>query len=318
MNNLRKSKPCNRFHRGFTLVELLVVIAIIGILVGLLLPAVQMIREAARRTSCKNNLRQIGLALLNFESAHQHFPPGQTWSVSRDVNPNRIGYSWFTQVLSFIEQGNIDSEIDQAYGPDHPTNVTVVGNVISVALCPSAANIDKDRNSRGLITNFSFSGQTVFDLGCIDYMGISGPKGDDNDVLDQNNDQYIRNQGMLLSTKDNNGNQFGLVAEGVEISSVSDGTSNTLFVTECTGRAVTDGDPHGAWVSAKNISSVDRGVNEESAKESRKEEYIYSDHPGGANGLFVDGSVRFMPSEIPRYQVFWLSSRNGGEVVDEF
>ena len=308
----------NRFHRGFTLVELLVVIAIIGILVGLLLPAVQMIREAARRTACKNNLRQIGLALLNYESAHQYFPPGQTWSATKEVNPNRIGYSWFVQTLPFIEQGNIEEDIDQALSPDHAQNVLAMGHVIPVALCPSTGNIDKDRDTRGLIKNFSFSGQTGFDLGCTDYIGISGPKGDDNDVLDQNGGEYNRNQGMLLSTKDSDGNQVGLVSDQVSISSITDGTSNTVFVTECTGRAVTGGDPHGAWISAKNITSVDRGVNEESAKESRKEEYFYSDHPGGVNALFVDGSVRWLPSDIQRYQVFWLSSRNGGEVVDEF
>lgn len=307
MNQTRKTPIRNRFQDGFTLVELLVVIAIIGILVGLLLPAVQMVREAARRTQCKNNLRQIGLAILNYESANQHFPPGQTWSVSKDINSNRIGYSWFTQTLSFIEESNIDVDIDQSLAPEHAQNVSAIGNIISVALCPSASNIDKDRNRSGLIPNFSFSGQPAFDLGCIDYLGISGPKRGDNDVLDQNGSEYIRNQGMLLSSKDEDGNQIGLVSEPVKVSTVGDGTSNTLFVSECTGRAVTDGDPHGAWVSAKNISSMERGVNEESAKESRKEEYLYSDHPGGVNGLFVDGSVRFLPAGIPRHQVLMNS-----------
>jgi len=307
-----------RSRSGFTLVELLVVIAIIGILVGLLLPAVQAVREAARRTTCQNNLRQIGLALLNYESAHSHFPPGQTWTVTKDQNPNRIGYSWFSQVLSQLEESNIDSKLDQELWPEAPGNQLAISSTIAVALCPSTGDIDKDRNSQGLIKNFSFSGQSVFDLACTDYLGVSGPKGDDNDVLDENGDNYTRNQGMLLSTKDEDGNQTGLIAEVVSMSMVTDGTSNTLFVTECTGRAVSDGDPHGAWVSAKNISSIEKGINEESAKKSRKEEHVYSDHPGGANGLLVDGSVHFLPATTPQYQVYWLSSRNGGEVVNEF
>lgn len=317
---MQVSSASTRAHArfGFTLVELLVVIAIIGILVGMLLPAVQAVREAARRTGCQNNLRQIGLALLNYESAQNHFPPGQTWTATRDQNPNRIGYSWLAQVLSFLDAGNIESGLDKRLAPDATVNQMAISAPLAVALCPSTSNIDKDRDSRGFINNFSFSGQVVFDLGCTDYLGISGPKGDDNDVLNFNGNQFERNQGMLLSTKDEDGEQDGMTSEAVKISMVTDGTSNTLFVSECTGRGVSGGDPHGAWVSAKNISSVDKGINEESAGESRKQEQIYSDHSGGSNALFVDGSVHFLTAEMQRFQVFWISSRNGSEVIDAF
>ena len=92
--------------RGFTLVELLVVIAIIGILIALLLPAVQSVREAARRTECMNNLRQIGLAVANYETAQQRFPPG--WKSS-------TGWGWMAQCLPFIEQGNVADQMDLQY-----------------------------------------------------------------------------------------------------------------------------------------------------------------------------------------------------------
>lgn len=311
-------RAVSRTRSAFTLVELLVVIAIIGILIGMLLPAVQMVREAARRTGCQNNMRQIGLALLNYESAQGHFPPGQTWVATRDQNPNRVGYSWLSQVLSFLDAGNIESNLDRRLGADAPVNQMAISSQIAVVLCPSTADVDKDRNSQGIINNFSFSGQSVFDLGCTDYLGISGPKSDDNDVLNFNGSRYDRNQGMLLSTKDEDGDQISLVSDVVKISTVTDGTSNTLFVSECTGRGVSGGDPHGAWISAKNISSIDKGINAQSAKDSRNQEQIYSDHLGGSNGLYVDGSVHFLPTEMPRFQVFWLSSRNGAEVIGDF
>jgi len=307
--------PLNkRNNRAFTLVELLVVIAIIGILVSLLLPAIQAVREAARRSACQNNLRQIGLALLNYESAHSAFPPGQTWTTTKAINPDRIGYSWFTQILPQIEAGNVYDQFELMLAPDAPANHFAISPALEVALCPSAARLDGDRTSAGVIVNFSYQG---LELGCTDYMGLSGPKSNDGDIRDQTGTQYERNQGMLLSTKDNDGNQISLVSERVKIGSVLDGTSNTMFVTECSGRGVSDGDPHGAWVSAKNISSVEAAINSDTAKESRNDELIFSDHAAGANCLFVDGSVRFLSSETSDQILYWLASRNGGEVANE-
>ena len=91
-------------QRGFTLVELLVVIAIIGVLVGLLLPAVQSAREAARRMQCTNNLKQIGLAMHNFHSTYNRFPPGYIWA-SATLGGNET--TWLTHILNFVEQNNL-------------------------------------------------------------------------------------------------------------------------------------------------------------------------------------------------------------------
>jgi len=129
--------------RAFTLVELLVVIAIIGILIGMLLPAVQQVREASRRISCANNLRQIALAMHNYESAHRNFPPGGIWEgpnqLPRNNRSNRgSGWAWSTQILPFIEGNNIHDQLDiPAQIPDSP-NRELVTSVLPFSVCPSA------------------------------------------------------------------------------------------------------------------------------------------------------------------------------------
>lgn len=136
---------------GFTLVELLVVIAIIGILIGMLLPAVQQVREASRRISCANNLRQMGLAMHNYESAHMHFPPGFTSTPTRDGSvPSGVhinsetwnagpGWGWGAHLLPFVEGNNIFSQIDvddPIWSPEHRA---VIQNQLPMFLCPSSS-----------------------------------------------------------------------------------------------------------------------------------------------------------------------------------
>ncbi len=142
------SKSATSVRRGFTLVELLVVIAIIGILIGMLLPAVQSVRAAARRTVCANNIRQVALSVLNYESAHQRFPKNQIGP----GNPNGSGgfesgyYSWLVPLLPYIEQGNVHKQFnlkinngdDDGYriGASH-TNAMAASTLIQTFLCPS-------------------------------------------------------------------------------------------------------------------------------------------------------------------------------------
>ena len=298
--------------------ELLVVIAIIGILIGMLLPAVQSVRAAARRSACQNNLKQIGLALLNYESSHQKFPAGQSFTVRDEDDNDRIGYSWFAQILPQLEQGNVHDQIDFNLSPPDVSNRVAIAQVIPIALCPSTALIDGDRDSDGIIAQFVTDTVTdPFDLACLDYMGIVGPKDGDNDVLDPAGNEYERNRGMLLKLKKRDGVHVGLVSPGVKISDVIDGTSNTMFVTECTGRGADGDTPDGAWVCAKNNAEIDRGVKRKKAKKSHEDELIYSDHYGGVNTLFVDGSVRFQSESIEDHVVWFLSSRSGGEVVSQ-
>ncbi len=131
-------------QRGFTLVDLLVVVGIIGILVGMLIPAVQVVREAGRRTVCSNNLRNLGLAALNFESANNAFPHGSSF---------RLSHSWNSALLPFLDQEDAYESVDVEVPSDDPLNRDIASTIFSVFSCPSS---DKD-----------FPGKT-------DYCGISG------------------------------------------------------------------------------------------------------------------------------------------------
>jgi prepilin-type N-terminal cleavage/methylation domain-containing protein len=146
--------------RGFTLIELLVVIAIIGILVALLLPAVQQAREAARRTQCKNNLKQIGLALHNYADAHSAFPPVSVLPMDRTLEP----WSAQARLLPFIEQSNLHELIDWSVGSEFTANPQVCRTRVPIYLCPSEIN-DRERPTTALVhypLNYSFNEGTWF------------------------------------------------------------------------------------------------------------------------------------------------------------
>src|SRR5262249_7092508 len=128
-----------RNRAGFTLIELLVVIAIIGVLIALLLPAVQAAREAARRSQCVNNLMQLGIAVQNYEAAHEGLPPGVVNAKGPIKNtPSGYHFGWMTQILPFIEQGNVQRHLDYSVPVYHPANDTARGVVINTFLCPSS------------------------------------------------------------------------------------------------------------------------------------------------------------------------------------
>src|SRR5438105_3514069 len=128
-----------RFAGGFTLVELLVVIAIIGVLVALLLPAVQAAREAARRTSCANNLTQLGIAIQNYEMAHGVYPPGTIDAAGPIMNVS-TGYhhNWIVQMLPYIEEQNAYNLLDKKLSIYHPANAAVAANMPRLLNCPSS------------------------------------------------------------------------------------------------------------------------------------------------------------------------------------
>lgn len=141
--------------RGFTLIELLVVIAIIAILIALLLPAVQQAREAARRTQCRNNMKQIVLALHNYLDVHSTFPPGMMWSRNlpgvRDGNGvgRGTGWAWSAFILPQMDQANTFNQINFSLGMAAPGNAKICAMTLPFILCPSDT-IDSTRNSSRL------------------------------------------------------------------------------------------------------------------------------------------------------------------------
>jgi len=302
--------------RGFTLVELLVVIAIIGVLIALLLPAVQAARESSRRAACQNNQRQIGLGILSFESAHKKFPPGKKWSGPPN-DPKSFALAWSSFLLEHIEQRALHNQIDFKLPFTDPKNLPATTQVIPVYLCPSVSQIEEHRTDDGHLQNL---GSTPGEgLGCIDYMGISGPDKDSKHPISKL--PYGRQRGVLIGTK-------GLPLEDeleepppVTAALIRDGLSNTICVAECTGRGVSVKDGqidalHGAWASGNNVSHTDGSINDDPPNAWYKER-IFSDHPGGAHVLLCDGSVHFKSEDTAKSLIRWMCTRDGEEELPE-
>ncbi|MGI9429236.1 MAG: DUF1559 domain-containing protein [Bythopirellula sp.] len=313
-----------RFARvGFTLVELLVVIAIIGILVALLLPAVQKAREAARRSACTNNLHQIGLALLNYESTHQEFPAGTRMNGS-DPDVPRLGtqFGWSSYILEEMEQAaaaeNINLTGSVGSTDDNLGGATLVDGYI----CPSA--VSENEYWVECCSGFNLGPGQNDDFRETNYAGVIGFR-----------------PGYFAHTQplsDGCGMLFNYNA--VKIRQVTDGTSNTLFVGEITSAWGEHAGGTTAWIGHNwvnwNCQSVYLGINGEGSPPGgrdpgdpldgdgggRHAEYVKevgfsSYHTGGALFCYVDGSVHFLEENIDDRELGVLSTRGGGEVTGD-
>jgi prepilin-type N-terminal cleavage/methylation domain-containing protein/prepilin-type processing-associated H-X9-DG protein len=311
------------WRRGFTLIELLVVIAIIAILIALLLPAVQQAREAARRSSCKNNLKQFALALHNYHDVALSFPMGQNnyWrSDALGWGGNRAGYMQAT--LPYLEQGPLFNGFNYATGLHACCDRAGWPNVeqrVPTLMCPS----DPFSGKNATIGATPANGQGFHG----NYLGCFGNTTYDDATA-------IR------------GGQYGTAANGVfymvsrtRMRDLTDGTSNTLFLGEiliADDKTTHDlrGRYYNTWDGNTLVTTLlppnpnvpdsteycDNGTPKVPCVSTLSGGAVYmrSQHPGGAQAAFGDGSVRFISENISVNIMRAVGSRNGGETVGDF
>ncbi len=293
--------------RGFTLIELLVVIAIIAILIALLLPAVQQAREAARRTQCKNNLMQLGLALHNYDMSYEMLPPGSVNETGPVVNVED-GYhmSWTVQLLPMLEQSNLFRTLDFSQGAYGAANGAVRATSISVLQCPS------DWSFRGTAGTAAVSSSS--------YAGSFG--GDDVAIdMDNNGLMFLNSSINYRQILDGASNTL-LVGERVIDHTVMDlgwmsGTSATLRNTGVPlNSGITRGGPVPAAAAAR-VSSIDGAVLPELSLDQLTGGFS-SRHTGGAQFLLADGSVRFLSENMALNILQLLGNREDLQIIGEF
>jgi prepilin-type processing-associated H-X9-DG protein len=288
------------------LIELLVVIAIIGVLVALLLPAVQMCREAARRTQCLNNLMQIGLALHGYESSHNVFPPGAVDVGNGPIQNTPSGYhfGWFVRVLPYLEQKNLYHSFNfdvSVYGDE---NVTARSRACTFMFCPSDYG-------QGQVSS-------------LDFPSLAGAP-----------PNFLRNNEWMTNyaachhdveapiAADNHGVFF--LNSRVRLEDIADGASNTIFVGERVKVDATFGWSSGTRATLRNTGTpINAGLPRTASAGLTSPNPSFptyvggfsSRHPGGANFLLGDGSVRLFRGGMSGRPYQLLGHRDDGEVVD--
>ena len=337
----------NRHRSGFTLVELLVVIAIIGIMVGLLLPAVQAAREAARRMQCGNNLKQIGLAIHNYESAYRQMPPSR---IEIDPPLPRHHAGWQMMALPFMEQ----TALYEAYRKDvswfDQQNQAAITTKVSGFLCPSAPDARSMPSAVRMNARRITWGQP--NLGSCDYSAINNIR----------KAAWEANGGTmpLPIARQKPGALFPKApGMGVKFAEILDGLSNTIMIVEDAGRPEvwiigrisanprggTDvlGTPHveegWGWADLQDSFSLDGGnvagipnstssnatttpphattINGNCMINCSNDGEIYSFHTGGAHSLRCDGSVQFLTQQMNGLLLVQLCTKDLREVIEE-
>jgi prepilin-type N-terminal cleavage/methylation domain-containing protein len=313
-------------RRGFTLIELLVVIAIIAILIGLLLPAVQKIREAANRMKCTNNLKQLGLGLHNFQAQHGYFPPG---AIHYDpANPNAVAYvqikqkfgitaaavnhSWTPFILPFIEQDNVAKLYNFNEDWKSTANQQARETLLKIFLCPSAPG--GDRYCQKVVSGVNIRAAST-DYAPNNAYGAALESAGFADVA-------VNRAGILQ------------VNQSWSIADIRDGTSNTAILSECAGRpqhwrhgkmhSATSGSD-GGWADRDNEYITHGSMPEPSVDDPgpchtncHNGNEVYAFHPGGANHALADGSVRYIRASLDMRLFVKLLTRSGEDIVTDY
>ena len=293
---------------AFTLVELLVVIAIVGVLMALLLPAVQKVREAANRAKCSNNLRQAGLALQHFHDVRGGFPPAGVTGpfLPLGITTPGVQHGWASFLLPYLEQDNLANIYHFEVNSNDPLNWTALLVPLRILQCPSADE------SRRFFSTVLQDWQP-----CVDYAALKGV------------DPVLADLRLI----DPVGNYGGAMPKDalISIAQITDGTSNTILLAEDADRPklwhagylVPDGSvncgPWGEWggcdlqIQGSTYNGLDKpgpcAINCTNMQE------LYSLHPGGANTVFADGSLHFLKASMDIRILARLVTRAGGEVI---
>ncbi|MDX1929734.1 MAG: DUF1559 domain-containing protein [Pirellulaceae bacterium] len=282
-------------RNAFTLVELLVVIAIIGILVGLLLPAVQAAREAARRIQCTNNVRQLGLATHNYESAYKRLPSG--W-VSNGVS-GEPGWGWSAALLPFMEGNNLANRIDWRIVIEDAVHKDVRETVVATFSCPTDPfeNIFEIGEESPVELHSVDDGAKLFRVSKSNYIGMFGTF--------ELEDSPYRGDGMFYGNSK------------TKFRDVTDGLSNTLMVGERSGQlggSLWQGNiPEAAEANARIVGVADHTPNSPVGHFEDFRSY----HTGGANFMRADCSVQWLPQTIDEAVYKAMATRSGGETLGE-
>lgn len=310
---------------GFTLIELLVVIAIIAVLIALLLPAVQQAREAARRTQCRNNLKQIGLALHNYNEAHSMLQSGSIVLLNAaGTNYGGHGWTWHASMLPYIDQVPLYNAIQ---GPDgmgnelgdqnSPKQLLAGHTIISLFWCPSQPDVRQGTQKNGYQPS-NYNGNMGTRIGDGSDDCISGSVAN---IADMVNKPW----GCM------NGNGIFYISSHVQFRDITDGLSNTIFVSEvpdsggdamgifgagCDRRAIfssgADSNPPTEMseylIAAEGNDPINGGA----------EEAAGSWHVGGAHFVFGDGAVKFLSENMHMATYQALATRAGAEVVGDY